>query len=71
VEAERCAKAGYAVVTISLGAAADTDLMQQAADISGGVHFNVPGGQSVDDYEEQLKGVFHQIATNRPLRLVD
>ena len=45
-------------------------LMQQIADISDGVHFNVPGGQSVTDYEDDLLGVFRQIADDRPLILV-
>jgi Mg-chelatase subunit ChlD len=69
-EAELCAAAKYPIVTISLGAEADTDLMQQIADLTGGVHFNIPGGQSVELYEEQLKDVFRQIAANRPLKLV-
>jgi Flp pilus assembly protein TadG len=65
-----CQSRGYPVVTVSLGAGADTDLMQQIADMTGGVHFNVPGGQSVAEYEEDLKEVFRQIAAKRPLQLV-
>ena len=60
----------FPIVTISLGAAADKDLMQGAADITGGVHFNIPGGQSVATYEEDLKDVFREIADHRPLKLV-
>jgi len=69
-EASLCASLGFPIVTISLGSDADSGLMQQAADISGGVHFNVPGGGSVADYEEDLKDVFREIADDRPLRLV-
>jgi hypothetical protein len=58
------------VVTISLGAGADMNLMQQMADSTGGVHFNIPGGQSVEEYEEQLKDVFREVASDRPLKLV-
>jgi len=69
-EANLAAGADIPVVTISLGANADTDLMQQIADITGGVHFNIPGGQTVAQYEEQLKDVFKQVADDRPLKLV-
>jgi hypothetical protein len=69
-QADLCAEKGYPVVTVSLGVGADQWLMQEIADRTGGVHFNVPGGQSVADYEEQLKDVFRQVAANRPLRLV-
>ena len=33
-------------------------------------HFNVPGGTSVHDYEDDLRDAFHQIAKDRPLKLV-
>ncbi len=69
-EAQLAADAGIPIVTISLGAGADTDLMQQIADLTGGLHFNVPGGQPVADYEEDLKQVFEDIASDRPLKLV-
>lgn len=58
------------IVTISLGAGADTQLMQQVADITGGVHFNIPGGQTGAQYEEALVEVFRTIADARPLRLL-
>jgi hypothetical protein len=69
-EAVRCAEDGFPVITISLGANADKDLMQEVADTTGGVHFNVPGGTSVSDYEEELKEVFRKIAAHRELTLV-
>jgi len=69
-EAELCADDHFPVVTVSLGANADTDLMQRVADITGGIHFNIPGGQTVAEYEEQLEEVFQQIAAHRPLKLV-
>jgi Flp pilus assembly protein TadG len=58
------------ILTISLGVGADTSLMQQVADITGGVHFNVPGGASIDTVRAQLQEVFRRIASSRPLRLV-
>ena len=69
-EADLAADAGIPIVTISLGASADTALMQEIADRTGGVHFNIPGGQSVAEYEEDLKDVFRQVADDRPLKLV-
>jgi len=70
-EAELSAQKRYPVVTISLGAGADTSLMQQVADGAyKGHHFNVPGGQSVEDYSEDLKEVFRDIAKDRPLKIV-
>jgi hypothetical protein len=58
------------VVAISLGAGADVDLMDAVAEISESRHFNVPGGQSVLDYREDLFEVFRTIADSRPLKLV-
>jgi len=69
-EANLAAAAGYPVITVSLGAQADAVLMQQVADITSGVHFNIPGGQSVSDYEQDLKAVFALIASYRPTQLV-
>ena len=69
-EAQLAAADNLPIVTVSLGATADKDLMQQVADVTGGIHFNIPGGQSVADYEEDLKEVFRKIAGHRPLKLV-
>ncbi len=69
-EAQEAADRQYPIVTISLGNAADTDLMEQIAAITGGVHFNVPGDSSVVDFEDDLLDIFRQIANDRPLMLV-
>jgi hypothetical protein len=69
-QANACAAARIPVVTISLGTEADTSLMQQIADMTGGVHFRVPTNKPVAEYEEDLKDVFRQIANDRPLKLV-
>jgi hypothetical protein len=45
--------------------------MQQIADITGGEHFNVPGGASVAEYAEDLKQIFGKIASDRPLKLIE
>jgi len=69
-QAQLCADAGIPVVTISLGSGADTDLMQDIADTTGGVHFNIPGGQTGAEYQEELEEVFRQVADDHPLKLV-
>ncbi len=58
------------ILTISLCVGADTSIMQQVADITGGVHFNVPGGASIATVRAQLQEVFRQIASSRPLKLI-
>jgi hypothetical protein len=70
-QARQAAQDKLQILTISLGADADTDLMQQIADLTRGIHFVVPGGQTVSAYRAQLLAVFKQIALRRPLRLVD
>lgn len=69
-QAQLCADKNYPIVTVSLGSGADTALMDQIAAITNGVHFNIPGGQSVSQYEQDLKDVFREIASDRPLQLV-
>jgi Mg-chelatase subunit ChlD len=69
-QADLAAERNYPIVTISLGSGADTSLMQQIADRTGGLHFNIPGMQGITDYEEQLLEVFRRIADHRPLLLV-
>ncbi len=69
-EANAAAAAKIKCLTISLGVLADTALMQQVADITGGIHFNVPGGVSIATVRAQLQAVFRQIASSRPLKLI-
>lgn len=69
-QARLAAAKRYPIFTISLGVEADTALMQEIADITGGYHFNIPGGEAVQNYTSQLREVFYQIAKERPLALV-
>ncbi|MCE9554379.1 MAG: VWA domain-containing protein [Planctomycetes bacterium] len=70
-EATAAKNAGIKIMTISLGAAADANIMQQVADITGGKHFNVPGGTGgVDQYKNALIQTFRSIADDRPLKIV-
>lgn len=68
-EANLCAANKIPVVTISVGALADTALMQQVSDITGGAAFVIPGGQPISAVEDQLEAVFAQVAADRPLKL--
>ncbi len=69
-EANLAAANKIKIVTISLGVLADKVLMQQVADATGGVHFNVPGGIPISDVRTQLQNVFREIAGSRPLKLI-
>ena len=69
-EANAAAAAKIPIVTIALGAYADTALMQQVADITGGACFIVPGGRPIAAVQKQLEAVFSQVAADRPLKLV-
>ncbi len=69
-EAYLAAAAKIPIVTICVGALADTALMQEVADITGGVAFIVPGGQPISAVKAQLEKVFAQVAADRPLKLV-
>ncbi len=70
-EATRSSALKYKVMTITLGAGADTSLMQQIADIADGVHFNVPGGGTVNETRDGLINAFREIARKRPVMLVE
>jgi hypothetical protein len=69
-EANLAAANKIKILTISLGVLADKALMQQVADTTGGVHFNVPGGIPINDVRTQLQDVFREIAGSRPLKLI-
>jgi len=70
-EAHAAADANIKIMTVSVGLNADTGLMQQIADITGGQHFNVPGGQPVADYAQELRDSFREIAADRPVTLIE
>ncbi|MCX7421956.1 MAG: VWA domain-containing protein [Planctomycetia bacterium] len=58
------------ILSICLGAGADTATLQQVADITGGVFYNVPPAASISSVQTQLQNVFREIASSRPLKLV-
>jgi Mg-chelatase subunit ChlD len=70
-QADEAAELKFPVVTISLGADADLDLMQEIADRTHGTHFIIPAGNDVSDYKEDLFGIFRAIAAHHSLKLVN
>lgn len=69
-EAKLAADNKIKIMTISMGALADASLMQQVADMTKGIHFNVPGGSNISQYEAQMQAAFRDIAASRPLKLI-
>lgn len=69
-EAYAAKSANIKILTVTVGLDADTNLMQQVADITGGQYFQVRGDQSIDDVKAALLSVFHKIAASRPLKLL-
>lgn len=62
---------GYTVHAISVGADADTDLLNAVAWLGKGSFVHVPGGSSVSDMESQVRDAFIKIASSvPPARLV-
>lgn len=62
------AAAGIRIIAVSVGADANTALMQQIADITGGEHFYASG--TIDEYSAQLRDIFERIGGNRPVELI-
>lgn len=69
-EASAAAADNIKIMTISMGVLADTALMAQVGNATGGVNFVVPGGADYTTYEAQLLAAFEQIAASRPLMLI-
>lgn len=67
--AKAAAADGIVIHTITFGSEADQSLMKQIAKIGAGLHYHVPN-TSVAQYSETLKKVFLDIASNRPVVLV-
>ncbi len=69
-EANAAKAAKIKILAICLGAGADTATLQQVADITGGVFYNVPPAASISTVQAQLQNVFREIASSRPLKLI-
>lgn len=62
------AAAGIRIIAVSVGADANTALMQQIADITSGEHFYASG--TIDEYSAQLRDIFERIGGNRQVELI-
>lgn len=59
---------GIRIFAVSVGADANTALMQQIADIGQGEHFYASG--TIDEYSAQLRDIFERISGSRPVQLI-
>lgn len=66
--AQAAAALGIRIVCVSVGADANTSLMQQVAEIGQGEHFHAEG--SIDEYSAQLREIFERIGGDRPVELI-
>ena len=69
-EAQAAKNAKIKVLTIGLGADADISTLQSVATTTGGLFYDIPGGQTVSAVQVQLQNVFRQIASSRTLKLI-
>jgi len=72
-EAQLAADAGIRVITISLGSRFDHTLMEQVAELTNGVHHEIPDATAADPelIERELERVFaEEIAADRSLTLI-
>lgn len=67
--AEEAADRGIRIFTVSVGAAADTELMQDIADIGHGEHFRASG--TIGEYSAALRRIFVTIGGRRPVALAE
>jgi hypothetical protein len=66
--AEAAAAADIQLFTVSVGASADVDLMEELADLGGGTHFHAEG--TIEQYSDQLDAIFRELGGTRPVVLV-
>ncbi len=67
--AEAAAAAGIRIYTISVGAYANPDLMEQIAQIGNGEHF-FASSADIDGYTAQLQDIFATLGGRRPVMLI-
>lgn len=67
--AEEAAADGVRIFAVSVGAWADTDLMQEIAELGSGQHFHAEG--TIEEYSEQLDDIFRLLGGQRPVELIE
>ncbi|MCP4591611.1 MAG: VWA domain-containing protein, partial [bacterium] len=68
-EAALAAEDGIQIFAVSVGAFADTDLMEDIAELGGGEHFHATG--SIQTYSDQLDEIFRHLGGARPVALIE
>jgi len=66
--AHTAADQGIRIFAVSVGAWCDLSVMDEIAAIGSGQHFHAEG--SIEDYSEQLDGIFVQLGGQRPVELI-
>ena len=65
-QAYRAVQDGCTIHTMSVGADADSELMEVIAKLGGGIHIHVDGGQRIADMQAELLAAFNRIAAKVP-----
>ena len=68
-QAHVAADAGFRIFAVSVGAGANTSLMEEIAEIGSGEHFHAVG--SIEEYSEQLEDIFRRLSGKRPVELIE
>ncbi|MCA9043701.1 MAG: VWA domain-containing protein [Planctomycetaceae bacterium] len=69
-EATLAANAGIKVMCVSLGRGADRNLLDQIAQMTGGVHYNVPPSYKIEEYNTEMLNFYRAIAEDRVPEMV-
>jgi len=69
-QAQLAADAGIRIFAVSVGAYADTGLMEEVATIAGGEHLAATGGD-IATYRAQLEDIFVRLSGKRPVELIE
>jgi hypothetical protein len=59
---------GIRIFAVSVGAGADTALMEELATMGSGTHFHAEG--SIETYSQQLEAIFRTLGGSRPVELI-
>lgn len=69
LKAQQAVNKGITIYCVSMGVNSDRPFMQQIAEMASGEEFFAAG--TIDQYSLQLKDIFAELSTKRPVRLID
>jgi hypothetical protein len=69
VTAQQAASLGFTVHTVSVGSYADRGIMQEIAQIGGGIEFYAAGNP--DEYKDELENIFRSLGGNHLVQLIE